>query len=149
MDQGISNRNGNECSPDIFFRVINAIRCPGYLQYKRGALKEALKVYLLIFSSINRLERLVHSFSYFSAPMIRRPQSSAPCLDSLCCTRQSLQPRSIWQSAVCEACCDWKSLHCVGGIGQKNQLAPCHASVWVWATVMTTFPFLCPVSTYR
>ena len=29
---------------------------------------------------------------------------------------------------VCEACCDWKSLHCAGGIGQKNQLAPCHAS---------------------
>ena len=29
---------------------------------------------------------------------------------------------------VCEACCGWKSLHCAGGIGQKNQLAPCHAS---------------------
>src|SRR6201993_1971089 len=25
----------------------------------------------------------------------------------------------------CSACCDWKSLHCAGGIGQKNQLAPC------------------------
>ena len=28
----------------------------------------------------------------------------------------------------CSACCDWKSLHGAGGIGQKNQLAPCHAS---------------------
>jgi len=33
----------SKCSPDIFFRVINARRCPSYFQYKEGALKQALK----------------------------------------------------------------------------------------------------------
>src|SRR6266480_3078570 len=32
-----------KCSPDIFFRVIHALRCPSYFQYKEGALKQALK----------------------------------------------------------------------------------------------------------
>ena len=49
--------NGNDCSPDIFFRVINEIHFPSYLQYKRGALKKALtERYLshdsLIFSAV-------------------------------------------------------------------------------------------------
>src|SRR6266700_1636504 len=41
-------------------------------------------------------------FPIFFLPVIEihgPRQSSAPCLDSLCCTRRSLQPRSIWQSA--------------------------------------------------
>jgi hypothetical protein len=31
----------------------------------------------------------------------------------------------------CAAWCDWKSLHGAGGRGHKNQLAPCHASVYI------------------
>ena len=54
--------NGNDCSPTIFFRVITAIRCPGYLQYKRGALKKALT------------ERyLSHRSLMFSAVRTKRP----------------------------------------------------------------------------
>ncbi len=41
-----------DCSPTIFFRVITAIRCPGYLQYKRGALKKALTERYLSHSSL-------------------------------------------------------------------------------------------------
>ena len=44
--------NGNDCSPDIFFRVINEIHCPSYLQYKRGALKRALTERYLSHSSL-------------------------------------------------------------------------------------------------
>jgi hypothetical protein len=44
--------NGNDCSPDIFFRVINEIRCPSYLQYKRGSLKKALTERYLSHSSL-------------------------------------------------------------------------------------------------